>query len=79
MLNRKRNPDGIYKIPYILEMSCERITSSDKKLTTAAVANFERLCNQVPIYTPKDLVKLYQTEFPDMTEEEVGESKIIFI
>ena len=45
MLNRKRNHDGIYKIPEILQSCCDRITSSDVKLTASAVANFEKLCN----------------------------------
>jgi hypothetical protein len=31
---------------------------------------FENITNQYPIYSKKDLFKLYKKEFPDMTNDE---------
>ena len=51
MLDRKLNFDGFYKIPEILKIACDRLTSSDKTLSGYAICSFELLANNLPIYT----------------------------
>jgi len=59
ILNREINHDGIYKIPDILEQARDLIYSSDVSLSKTAINLFVKVTNELPIYTPKDLLKLY--------------------